>query len=344
MDQLVFPLPVRAQRPSPHRKEPLGVPRLSIVLVNYWQWDFTLRLLDQIATAKVPRGSMEVIVVDNDPSSESQIERKTSTTDVSVVRWGENRGFAQAVNEAGRRSHGDWLLILNPDMSLRPRFLEHVLEYLDRHEEEPAQPGIIGFGLHNSDGSPQRSTGPFPTLLGTLLRRMLPRWLRKYHLGKVADGSSVDWVSGCCLLIRRACWDDLGGFDPSFFLYYEDVDLCRRARANGWQVIYQPGPVAVHHEPLHSRTVPAHLHLVIRHALLTYAQKHWSPWQFRLLARIVQSEATLRKGWAHCRRDGQSSQIFGELELLVRDLLDDNAERAKQRILQVVSAQEQQCG
>src|SRR5262249_37438487 len=151
--------------------------------------------------------------------------------------------------------------------TLEPGFLDAAL-----HRVQTLAPdvGIVGFGLRNDDGSRQLSTGPFPTLMGTLSRLLLPRHCRKYRPTPETVASAVDWATGCCLLVRRACWTDLGGFDPDFFLYYEDVDLCRRARFQGWDVCFEPGLTLVHHQPFHARRIPAHLRLITRHALLTY--------------------------------------------------------------------------
>src|SRR5271168_1068315 len=114
-------------------------------------------------------------------------------------------------------------------------------------------------------------------------------------------------------MVRRSCWEDLGGFDPEFFLYYEDVDLCRRARLRGWKVGYEPMLSAAHHRPLQARDVSPHLRLVTRHALLTYATKHWPSWQTRLLARIVAAEASMRRCLALLRGKRTEAATFAEI-------------------------------
>ncbi len=213
---------------------------------------------------------------------------------VSVRRWGANRGFARAVNEGCRLSQGEWFLLLNPDTTLSEGFLDSVLELADQLTACEPRAGIVGFHLRNADGSQQLSTGPFPTLATTLCRLLLPRRRRKYQTPRSTQRSVVPWVTGCCLLLRRDCLHELGGLDEDFFLYYEDVDLCVRARARGWSVWYEPNLAVVHHHPLHCRPVPAVLRLVTRHSLLTYAAKHWPRWQCRLLSRIVRTEALAR--------------------------------------------------
>src|SRR5262249_41767950 len=136
---------------------------------------------------------------------------------------------------------------------------------------------------------------------------------RKYQAASSTGRSRVDWVTGCCLLLRRSCWEDLGGFDRDFFLYYEDVDLCWRARQRGWSVWHEPGLSVMHHHPLHGRTVSPPLRLITRHALLTYAHKHWPAWQVRLLSGIVRAEAALRGLAARRVGDTAAPYVFATL-------------------------------
>src|SRR5262249_19825450 len=151
------------------------------------------------------------------------------------------------------------------------RFLDRVRALADRLDRDEPQTGLVGLGVRNDDGSHQPSTGPFPTLLGTLSRLLLPRCWRKCHLRSPSRSQEVPCATGCALLVRRRVLDEVGGFDPDFFLYYKDVDLCRRARQRGWEVRHEPGLRVLHHRPLHTRTVTPFLRLLTRHSLLTYA-------------------------------------------------------------------------
>src|SRR5262249_46219619 len=147
----------------------------------------------------------------------------------------------------------------------------------------------------------------------TVLGLARPRQQRKYRPLPANGPMPVPWVTGCGLLIRRDCLRELGGFDEQFFLYYEDVDLCRRARAKRWSVWYEPELLLVDRQPLHARSVPAYLRSITRHALLTYASKHWPRWQFWLLARLVQLEAGFRQFLANRRGNRTSAKRFAEL-------------------------------
>ncbi len=333
--------------PLPRRTHPRlrlipAVPRLSVVVVNYLCWHDTATLVRQLRTTPALRhGAAEIIIVDNDSPWHPLIPRLRRMPGVSLRRWRGNRGFARAVNEGVRLGRGDWILLLNPDMSLEPGFLDKALARAEELAAADSHTGILGFGLRNADGGSQRSAGPFPTLASSLARLLLPRPWRKYYLRDSAACRPVDWVTGCCLLVRRTCWDDLGGLDGDFFLYYEDVDLCRRARERGWTVWHEPALSATHHHPLHARRVPAHLRLVTRHALLTYARKHWPAWQTRLLAGIIRVEAWWRRHQAWRRGDALRAGLFDSLGRMVSDFARGRIAAASQRLLRVVRRREE---
>lgn len=320
-------------------------PRLSVVVVNYHSWPDTLHLVRQLrAGSGLRRGDAEVILVDNHSPLEKSVPRLRRLAGVSLRRLGRNRGFARAVNEGWRLSQGEWLLLLNPDVTLSDGFLDGVLGLVDRLQREQPEVGVVGFHLKNPDGSRQLSAGPFPTLLGTLARWLLPRSRRKYHALPADRRRPVDWVTGCCFLVRRTCLEQLGGFDPDFFLYYEDVDLCRRAWEAGWTVAFEPGLSVIHHQPLHARPVPPHLRLITRHALLTYAGKHWPRWQHRCLGALVRLEAWCRGWWARRRGQPETARVFATLGQIAADLVGGRPEKAERRLRRVVRRQEDRLG
>lgn len=328
----------RLVRQSLRRPRTLAAPRLSIVIVNYCQWENTTALVRELRRSDAMRGgAVEIVIVDNHSPRHKLARQLRRWPGVSLRRWGRNRGFARAVNEGARLSRGDWLLLLNPDMSLSPGFLDGVLALATDLGAQDARAGVVGFRLRNSDGSPQLSSGPFPSLPGTLAGLAKARPRRKYRALSPARRARVPWVTGCCLLVRRDCWRDLGGFDEDFFLYYEDVDLCRRARARGWSIWYEPSLHAVHHNPIHGRAVPPALRLVTRHSLLTYGKRHWPGWQVRLLAMIVLLESWARRLWAWWRRDTAAADVECELTALVGDLWRNDPRGARRRLRRVVN-------
>jgi len=290
------------------------------------------------------QGSAEIVVVDNHSPVDRVARRLRRLPGVSMRRFGSNRGFSRAVNEGWRLSRGDWLLLLNPDVTLPPGFLDEALALVNQVSKEQPRLGIIGLQLRNTDGSQQLSAGPFPTLASTLARLLLPRSRRKYYATQADRRQAVDWVTGCCLLVRCDCLKQLGGFDRDFFLYYEDVDLCRRASQQGWSVAFEPALSAVHHYPLHARRVPSHLRLITRHALLTYARKHWPAWQFQLLGKVVRLEAWCRRLWARVRGDSTAATHLAKLDQITTALLTGDTASASRRLYRVVRRQEHRLG
>lgn len=329
--------PVFDGQAQPRTFRRVGMPRLSVVIVNYRQWEQTARLVRQLlATSAIRSGDAEIVIVDNHSPSHPLARKLRRLPHVSLRRWGRNQGFAKAVNEGCRLSQGDWFLLVNPDTTLSDNFLDGALALADQFDATDPRAGIVGFHLRDSDGAQQLSSGPFPTLASSLLRLALPRRRRKYKPVRGAQRQRVAWVTGCCLLVRRACFEELEGLAEEYFLYYEDVDLCLRAQQKGWSVWYEPNLTLVHHSPLHSRAVPAALRLVTRHSLLTFGAKHWPLWQTRLLARLIRVEAWARRAWAWWRGDAQQQKSLRELSDLAAAVLKGDAAAARRRLEQSI--------
>jgi N-acetylglucosaminyl-diphospho-decaprenol L-rhamnosyltransferase len=172
----------------------------------------------------------------------------------------------------------------------------------------------------------------FPTLFRTLAGLCVPRSRRKCQHHRLDRRQEVPWVTGGCLLVRRDCFEQLRGMDETFFLYYEDVDFCQRARSGGWSVWYEPGLRVTHHFPLHTRKVPPALRLITRHALLAYARKHWGGWQSRLLSGLVWTEATVREAMAKRRSDPAAAECFRQMRELVGDVMNGRHQAVETKI------------
>src|SRR5262249_12301397 len=160
------------------RRAPLtaAVPRLSVVIVNYRQWEHTAALGRRLlAVGPARRGAVEVGVVDNHPPPQPLAARLRRRPGVSLRRWGRNRGFARAVNEGCRLSRGEWFLLLNPDVTVPEGFAEAVLALAEELTAADPRAGVVGLQLRNADGTRQLSCGTFPTLPGTLARLAPPR-------------------------------------------------------------------------------------------------------------------------------------------------------------------------
>jgi N-acetylglucosaminyl-diphospho-decaprenol L-rhamnosyltransferase len=289
---------VEAQKPSD-----FPLPLLSVVIVNYRSWPDVGRLVDSLArSAEVSAGKSEIVVVDNaspDPIPEILREPRSG---VLLVARAENGGFSAGVNAGWHAARGSWLLVLNPDVVPGPGMLEQVHRRIGDYESRGAgPPGVVGFELRNPDGSRQPSVGAFPGLVRTGWEQLIPRDRRKYQPDWRLRPGPVDWVTGACMLVNGRLLEELGGMDEDFFLYYEEVALCRSARARGWVVEYDPSVSAVHLRPLQNRPISPKMRVVTRHSKLLYFRKHLPAWQFAALCTTVKAEARLRETLSRLR-------------------------------------------
>jgi hypothetical protein len=232
---------------------------LGIVIVNYRTAGLVVDCLRSLAPEVTALPGARVVVVENGSGDDSSARLHAAIAAEGFGGWatlleaGGNRGFS-AGNNVGLRallaapSPPSAFLLLNPDTLVRPGALAALL---GRLEAEP-RAGIVGSRLEHPDGAVQESRFRFPSVWSELDRglrlglvsSLLSRW------ALVLPGSDVaaraDWVSGASLLVRRAVLEEVGLMDEGFFLYFEEVELCRRARRAGWDVWYEPAGRVVH--------------------------------------------------------------------------------------------------
>lgn len=219
---------------------------LTISIVN-WNTRGELReCLDGVCSQESPP-TREVVVVDNGSTDGSADMVRGHFGDcATLIANAGNMGFGAAHNQAIRQSHGRYVLLLNPDSYLVGNdVLKHLIAYMDAN----ADIGILGPRILNPDGTLQFSARRFPPIFAgvfrhTYLGRLFPknRFVRGYLMADESHDQvmDVDWLSGCAMLLRREALDQIGMFDERFFMYCEDVDLCKRAHDAGWRVVYYP--------------------------------------------------------------------------------------------------------
>lgn len=227
-------------------------PRLSVLVISYRTRELTLECLRSLYR-ETPGLDFETIVLDNASDDGSADAVEAEFPQVRLVRSTENLGFAGGNNEAARLARGEYLLLLNPDT----RVLDQAVLRLLRFAEERPDAGIWGGRTVFDDGSLNPGScwaapTPWSTTCAALgLARAFPgaTLCNGEALGGWDRGTEreVDIVSGCFLLLRRETWDALQGFDPQFFMYGEDADLCLRARRAGHRPRITPAATIVHH-------------------------------------------------------------------------------------------------
>lgn len=216
---------------------PTSASRISFIIVNYRSRHLLAECLASISRGcAVPH---EVIIVNNDKNPLPQSVHGDDI--VRVIESENNRGFGAGSNRGAASAQGTFLCFLNPDAHIVGENFSSLLSYFD----EDGSVGIVGPRLVRQDGTVQPwSTGEDVTLWSTLWnKRAMWRSHMPWHS---AENHPVAWVSGAAMVVRRTVFEALGGFDERFFLYFEDVDLCRRARAIGQKVLHIPLVHVIH--------------------------------------------------------------------------------------------------
>lgn len=219
-----------------------------------------------------------VVVVDNG-SVDGSTDFLAGTADVDLVLTDENLGFGRACNLGAARGDSAFVLFLNPDACLMLGSLDLPLESFMRPESE--QIGIVGISLVTEDGSIQRSCARFPTPWQMLAKSagilsLIPKF--DFHMTDWdhLETRAVDHVIGAFYLIRRSLFDRLSGFDERFFVYYEDLDLSRRAALAGYGTMYLTEAQAYHKGGGVSERVKAHRLFYSLRSRIQYAFKHFN--------------------------------------------------------------------
>lgn len=216
---------------------------VSVIIVNWNGLKLLPACLDSLAPGLAGL-RYEVLVVDNASQDESVAWLRSNHPDVQIIANTQNLGFARANNQALRVAQGRYALLLNNDARLRPNTASFLVNGL----ETAPKVGAASPRLVNPDGTPQAFAFGRDPSIGYLLRRGLWRvaFRRPVHDWGVREPLRVDWVAGTCLLVRREVWERIGLLDEAFFMYFEDVDWCRRMRRAGWEVWYDPRVEVVH--------------------------------------------------------------------------------------------------
>lgn len=269
-------------------------PRLAVIIVNYNSCSDTIRCLESLFSNPLETASLEVLVVDNASTDNSVVVLRQRFPQLHIIANSENIGFARAVNQGLKNlSPADYYLLLNPDtiIPVNPHLtpshpLDFMVEFLRQHPEA----GAVGCRLLLADGTPQISTGRFPSPLSYLtdhsllhpLRIFWRRFMRK-HRGRTPHpppkplAQEVDWLMGACLLLPANILREIGYLDEQFFMYAEDADLCYRIRQSGKKIYYLPDVFIYHFHKGTSRKFLQFTFVQLFRSLLLYHSKHSSP-------------------------------------------------------------------
>ncbi len=264
---------------------------LSIVIVNYNVKEFLSQCLDSIYQSKTDFG-FEVIVVDNQSNDSGEAEILRQFPKVRWINNSENLGFGKANNVGFQAAQGTYTLILNPDTVLRSDTLQKSLDYLKTHPE------VGGLGIQGIDGSGRflpESKRALPTPLVALwkisgLSALFPtsKTFAKYHLGHLSkdENHEVDILVGCFMMVPTKLLLEVGGFDPRYFMYGEDIDLSYELQKTGRKNIYFAESKIIHYKGESTKRGSLNYVRMFYQAMILFAQKQFSggaAWAYKSL-------------------------------------------------------------
>ena len=255
-------------------------PLLSIIIVTYNSAGQIDPCLDSLART-LPPLEYETIVVDNaSPDGTADAIRRRWPA-VRVIDAEANLGFARASNLGIRRSSGAFVLLLNPDTEARPGAIARLLDILaSRPDAAVAGPRLVD-EHERAELSFGSMIGPFAELRQKLLVRGNDRGMpivRSYVQRVTERSRTVDWVSGACLLVRRADAEAVALFDERYFMYAEDVDFCAAIRARGRKVLFVADAEVFHLRGRSVSSVPRATEVAYRRSQLAFYEKHHPSW------------------------------------------------------------------
>jgi GT2 family glycosyltransferase len=251
--------------------------KLTILIVNWNSTDAVASCLNSIQE-HASHLEPQVVVVDSGSFDGCAAMLSTRFPEVEFLQSPVNIGFGRCNNLGFTRAIGEWLLLLNPDTLLQANSVDYLINALVMDPDA----WLAGAKLCHADGCPQlHSVHRLPTPWNcatdcNLLRR---RHWRRTGIDRATEPVEVDAVSGACMMMRNDVFRRLGGFDPGFFMYAEDMDLCRRIRQHGRRILHVPQAVVIHQgggcSPVDSRIASA---ITMRRALDRYFRIHfgWS--------------------------------------------------------------------
>jgi hypothetical protein len=255
-------------------------PLVSTIVVSYNVRSQLLETLGAFCSTYGPEA--EVIVVDNASSDGSADAVEAGFPHAKLIRLDQNVGFGSANNAALDKCTGDLVFLLNPDVLVKAGCVTTLADFL----AATPRAGAVGPRLERPDGRLDLAARrAFPSPISAFYRlaglsRLFsnsPRFNR-YNLGDVPSDSvhEIDAGTAACLMVRRKAIDQVGFFDPQFFMYGEDLDLCYRLRQGGWKIYYQPAAMAVHIKGSSTRQATGRMLFEFHRAMWLFHRKHYA--------------------------------------------------------------------
>lgn len=261
---------------------------VSIIIVSWQVRELLEKCLKSIFNQTTDI-NFEVFVIDNNSQDGTVAMVENTYPEVNLIVNDENLGFAKANNQAIVKSKGEYILLLNPDTEITDNSIQKTYKFMKGN----VNIGITGCKIINPDGSIQKSIRSFPDLeshilILTKLHNFLPnsKSLKKYYLPDFdyKKTQEVQQVMGAFFMINRKMLNQIGLLDESFFIWYEEVDLCRRAIDDNWQVFYYSDAHIIHHQgKSFSKKTAIIKQFIFNRSLLRYFAKHHKIYEYLVL-------------------------------------------------------------
>lgn len=215
--------------------------KISIIIISYNSEDFIKNCINSVFKYKTK--DSEVVVLDNASSDRTVEELNMFKDKINLIVSDKNLGFGKGINLAAKQSRGEYLFLLNPDTQVRKPFLD---ELVDFYNSDP-NIGLIGVKTMTPNGNIQKSVKKSPSVAGAFLEFILGVKNAYSEYAPMTDKPiEVDVIYGAAVMIKRNLFEKLGGFSDKYFMYYEDVDLCKRVINLGKKIYYYPNTEITH--------------------------------------------------------------------------------------------------
>jgi len=286
---------------------------LSIIILSFNTKDLTLKCINSIIeqyNQELEKKQFEIIIVDNASSDGTLYSvRKLKIGNLKIIESKENLGFSNGCNLGAKIASGEYLLFLNSDTLIKDQGFLKMIEFIKKNEKI----GILGGKLKNEDGTAQPSTGNFYNLFN-LFFMLLGIERFGFLRNSPNETKKVDWVSGACLTIRRKVFEKIGGFEKSLFMYWEDIDLCFKAKKKGYETYFYSEIILFHKSLASSNRSFAILN--IYKGILFFYKKNKSGFEYNLAKIMLFSKAILLKFFGQITNNKYLVQTYGQtLEL-----------------------------
>jgi hypothetical protein len=246
---------------------------ISFIIVNFRQGKLLFKCIESLYD-KIHSVPFEIIIVNNSPSEELNDLKKREN--LKIIQ-NENNGFSKGCNLGVKYASGEFLMFLNPDTTLIKDFFADLIE-----KTSVLSYGAVGLKLYYPDNNFQVSFGKFPTFNNERYNKKIEIAFRNKDMkimeeteNNFRDITSVDWVSGTSLFMKKLIFDDIKGFDERFFMYYEDADLCKRLSLKGLKTYFYPYSGIVHYKGENANPEFKDVtYYYSKHSQLIYYSKH----------------------------------------------------------------------